>query len=100
MAIIEETPITLAEVSALAGESERGLAIKKFIKNFTKMSAEEAKKMKEDLTSLKIMKLKRTHIVKIVDFMPSDATDLNKIISDVSLEQEEINKILDVVKKY
>ncbi len=30
--------------------------------------------------------------------MPGDATELNKIVSDASFEQEEINKILDVVK--
>ncbi len=46
------------------------------------------------------MKLKEEHIVKIVDFMPGDASDLNKVMVDVSLDQEEVNKILDVVKKY
>ncbi len=100
MTIKEETPITLAEVTALVGDSEKGEAVKKFIKQFTKMPVEKAKEMKEELKALDLIRLKDTHIVKIVDFMPADASELNKVIIEVSLDQEEINKILDVVKKY
>jgi len=45
-----------------------------------------------------MMKMKREHLVKIVDVLPQDATDLNKIFSDVSLTEEETNKILEIVK--
>ena len=100
MAIKEEKPITMAEVSALAGDSEKGVVIKKFIKQFTKMSAEKAGEMKEELNALDLIKLKDAYIVKIIDFMPSDASELNKVLIEVSLDQEEITKILDVVKKY
>lgn len=100
MTIKEEVPITMAEVVALAGDSEKGGAIKKFIKNFNKMPVEEALEMKKELKALNLIKLKDAHIVKIVDFMPIDASELNKVVVDVSLEEEEVNKILDVVKKY
>jgi DNA-directed RNA polymerase subunit F len=100
MAIKEETPITMAEVAALAGDSERGKAIKDFIKKFNKMSADKAKEMKQELKDLDLIRLKDSHIVKIVDFMPQDATDLNKILSEVAFDQEEVTKILNVVKKY
>jgi len=100
MVIKEETPITLAEVAALAGDSDKGKAIKKFIKSFNKMPVEKAKEMQEELRALDLVKLKDAHIVKIVDFMPSSTSELNKIIIDVSLDQEEITKILDVVEKY
>ena len=100
MAIKEEKPITMAEVSELAGDSEKGLAIKRFIKDFTKMTAKKAKEMREELSNLKILKLKEGYIVKIVDFIPKDATELNKILIEVSLDQEEITKILDVTAKY
>ena len=88
----------MAEVSALAGDSEKGEAIKKFIKGFNKMPVEKALELKENLKALDLIKLKESHIVKIVDFMPSDAAELNKVIGDVSLDQEEVTKILDVVK--
>jgi len=100
MVIKEETPITMAEVVALAGDSDRGKTIKKFIKNFNKMSVEKAKEMKEELKALDLIKLKDAHIVKIVDFMPTDASELNKVVIDISLDQEEVTKIFDVVKKY
>lgn len=98
--ILEEEPITMAEVSELVGDSEKAQEVKEFIGKFTKMKAEDAKKMKEELKSLNLLKLKNTHIVKIVDLLPKDSTDLNKIMDDVSLDQEEVTKILDVVKKY
>ncbi len=98
MAIIEEKPITMAEVVSLAGDSEKSLAIKSFIKNFNIVDVERAKKMKEALKELDLIKLKDTHIVKIVDFVPKSATELNKIISDASLDAEETEKILNVVK--
>ncbi|MCK5321000.1 hypothetical protein KAJ38_00295 [Candidatus Pacearchaeota archaeon] len=100
MTIKEETPITMAEVVALAGDSEKGTAIKKFIKNFNKMSVEKAREMKKELEDLNLIKLKEVHIVKIIDFMPTDASELNKIIVDVSLDEEEVNKIIEVSKKY
>jgi len=47
-----------------------------------------------------MIKLKADHIVKVIDFLPEDASDVNKIFSDVSLDENETNKILDIVKKY
>jgi DNA-directed RNA polymerase subunit F len=100
MVIVEEKPISMAEVVSLVGESEKGEAIKKFIKGFNKMPIEKANEMKSELANLDLIKLKEAHIVKIVDFMPKDASELNKAISEVSLDQEEITKILDAVKKF
>ncbi|MBT3577866.1 hypothetical protein HN499_03610 [archaeon] len=100
MVITEETPITMAEVAALAGDSDREKEIKVFIKKVVKMDAKKAKEMSDELKALDLIKLKDAYIVKIVDFMPEDASELNKVVSEVSLDQEEINKILDVVKKY
>ena len=100
MVVKEEKPITMAEVAALAGEGERADEIKRFVANFTEMSADRAKEMKEELRALDLIKLKEIHLVKIVDFVPTDASELNKILVDVSLDQEEVNKILDVTKKY
>jgi DNA-directed RNA polymerase subunit F len=100
MVVKEETPITMAEVVALAGDSEKAESIKKFIKNFNTMDIEKAKEMKEELKALDLIKLKEEHIVKIVDFMPVDASELNKVIIEVSLDSDEVNKILEVTKKF
>jgi len=100
MAVKEERPITMAEVVSLAGDSEKAEEIKKFIKNFNKMDVKKAIEMKEELKALDLIKLKDTHIVKIVDFVPKNASELNKVIIEVSLDSDEVAKILDVTGKY
>ncbi len=98
--IKDQTPLTYGEVVSLIGDGEKAKKIKDFIKEFYKIKPSEAKAMKEELIALKIIKLKDEHIVNIVNFLPQDASDVLKILSDTSPDQEEINKILDVVKKY
>jgi DNA-directed RNA polymerase subunit F len=56
--------------------------------------------MKKELEELGILKLKEIHIIKIIDFKPTEISELNKIISDVNLDNDEVTKILDVIKKY
>ena len=92
-------PLTLAEVEELAN-GEKQQELRNFIKKFTKINSEKAKKMREELLKLNLLKLKEEHITKIVDFMPEDVVDLLKIMPDISLDQNEINKILEIVKKY
>jgi DNA-directed RNA polymerase subunit F len=99
MVIKEEKPLTMAEVSGLVGDNERGTEIKQFIKQFTTMKPEKAKELRKKLEELEILKLKEEHIVKIIDTMPGDTTELNKIISDTTLDTEETQKILDVITK-
>jgi DNA-directed RNA polymerase subunit F len=100
MVIKEERPITLAEVYDSVGDNEKAEGVKKFLKTFIKIDGSKVKELKEELTSLDLIKLKDSHIVKIIDFMPEDTSELNKILVEVSLDEEEINKVLDVVKKY
>jgi len=100
MAVQEENPITMAEVVSLVGDSEKSESIKKFIKSFNKMPVEKAIEMKEELKSLDLIKLKAEHIVKIVDFVPTSASELNKVIIEASFDQDEVNKILDITKKF
>ncbi len=98
--IKNQTALTLLEVADLAGDTEKERKMKDFIKLFVKGDVKKAKEMKEELAGLNILKLKEEGIVKIVDFKPTDAADLTKIVPDVSFDQDEVNKILEVVKKY
>jgi DNA-directed RNA polymerase subunit F len=100
MVIKEESPISMPEVFNSVGATEKGKQIKDFIKGFNSMKITDAKNLAEELGALKIMKLKDSSIVKIVDFLPSDASELNKVLSEISFDSEEVSKILDVVKKY
>lgn len=100
--IKEITPLNMQEVKKTLGsveESERKKLLESFIKKFSKIDAKKAGKMKQELEALEFLKMKAEQIVKIIDLLPEDASDLNKIFTDVSLSEDETNKILEVIKK-
>jgi DNA-directed RNA polymerase subunit F len=88
---------TLEVVEGLT-ENDRTKDIKGFIKKFAKITPAKAKKLKEDLEKLDIIKLRNGDIVKIIDIYPESAVELNKIFTEVSLDADETNKILDAIK--
>lgn len=97
------TPITMTEIESLVGESESGDNIKKFLYKFKNKKDMDIKKifeMKKELSDLDFIKLKDGDIVKIVDFMPEDGSDIAKIVHGTSFDKDEVNKILEIVKKY
>ena len=94
-------PLSMAEVIEYikkGGESESEIV--GFIKKFNNIKAKEAKELKQEIEALGIMKVKPEYIIKIIDLLPENAEELNKIFSDVSLDEDETKKILDTIKKY
>ena len=99
--IIDSKPLSMAEASEYVKEpKEDGTNVNAFIKKFTKLNAKEAKEFKEKLEKLYYMKMRSTHIVKIIDSMPSTSEDLNKIFTEIGLDEDETKKILEIVKEY
>jgi len=98
--IIKQKPLTLAEVGEIIGKDEEKKQMLSYLKKFSKLSKDKADSMAKDLRCLDNLKVKEEHIAKIVDLLPKDAEDLNKIFTDVSLSEEESNAILEIVKKY
>jgi len=99
--ILNKTPITLAEVKSIIGKEEEGQEeLRDYLKKFTKLAKDKADKLIEEVNGLKNAKLKEIDVIKIADFLPRDAESLNKVVSESAFSEEEINAILDVVKKY
>jgi len=98
--IKESRPVSMTEVVKLVGDSEKAEEIKRFVKNFDVLKTEKAEELAKEIGALDLIKLKDLHIVKIVDFVPTDAEELNKVLVDVSLDADEVNKILEVTKKF
>lgn len=99
--ILDRIPLNMNEVEEILKdipESEKKTEAEEYLKKFIKAKPNQAKKLKEELEALDILKIKREHIVKIIDLLPEDASDLNKIFVDISLTEDETNKILDVIK--
>ena len=99
--ILDREPLNLNDVKDLlkdVADSEKKEEMEIYLKKFLKTKPEQAKKIKQELEALDLMKLKREHVVKIIDLLPKDVTDLNKVFTDVSLTEDETNKILEIVK--
>lgn len=99
--IKERMPLTMNESRELLEglkETDRNKDIKAFIKKFAKLDDKEAQKLKQELESLEIIKLRQADIIKIIDIVPENATELNKIFTETSLDADETTKILDTIK--
>ena len=98
--IRKSDPMSMAESLKYIPEGEENAETIAFIKKFVKISPEDAEKMKEKIVSLELMKVRDIHVPKIIDLMPASSEELNKIFSDVSLDDEETKKILDIVSEF
>jgi len=107
MKILENKPITMAEAKEiLIGEEkskeltyEQKLAVE-HLKKFTKLSPEDAKKATEELSS--VLRMSQDTLVQILNILPKNVDELRMIFARerFSLKDEEITKILEILKKY
>ncbi|MCC6028006.1 MAG: RNA polymerase Rpb4 family protein [Archaeoglobus sp.] len=95
--IMERIAKERQEKAELLFETRRAL---RHLRNFSKMSAEKAKKLVEELK--KLPQVGRDDLaVKIADLMPRVADEVRIIYSkERNLTNEEIEQILEVVNKY
>jgi len=101
MTIKNSEPLSMAEVVNYLKESEESKSeIIGFIQKFSKLKVKEAKELKQELEGLNMIKIKSDYIIKMIDLLPETAEELNKIFVDVNLDEDEIKKILDTIKKY
>lgn len=94
-------PLSMAEVIEYIKKGGEGeTEVIGFIKKFNKLKAKEARELKQEIESLGIMKIKAEYVIKIIDILPESIEELNKIFVDVSLDEDETQKIFDTIKKY
>jgi len=94
-------PLSMVEVVEYIKKGEESeIEVIGFIKKFNKLKFKEAKELKQEIERLNSMKIRNEHIVKMIDLLPENAEELNKIFVDVSLDEDETKKILDAIKKF
>ena len=98
--ILSKTPVTMAEANEIIKKLEDKQPLQDYMKNFTKLTKDKAEKLRKEITDLNNMKIKEEQIIKIVDFLPTEKEELNKIVMDVTLSEEESNAILEITKRY
>lgn len=94
--IEHKQPLSMAESLEYIKDKE----ISKFIKGFVNPKPEKAKELRKKIEDLKLIKLNERHISKIIDFLPEDKEDLNKIITDLNFDENETNNILSTIKNH
>lgn len=98
--IIEQEPLSMAEaLEYIKHDKDNESEVVGFINKFNKLKPQKAKELRKKIEGLDLIKLKSEHVVKIIDLMPENQADLNKII-EMGLEEDESKKILDAIKNF
>ena len=98
--IISKEPLSMSEaLGYIKSEEAEETEIIGFIKKFIKLK-KGANELKKKLQELDLIKVKGEHIAKIIDLMPETAEELNKIFVDVSLNEDEVQKITNIIKEF
>jgi len=110
ISIKEEMPLSLAEVKDFLDSKKKDKKELNFrenksleyINSFSVLKKDKAESLKKELNELEMARLKEKQIVKIVDLLPKNVDDLKIILSgeDITLKAEDLNKIVETVKKY
>ena len=94
-------PLSMGEITEYIQKAEDDeTEIIGFIKKFTKLNSQEAKELRKKIEGLGLMKVRIEHLVKIIDLMPENSKDLNKIFVVFSLNEDETKKILETIKEF
>ena len=97
--IIERKPLSMVEAKEYINK-DSGTDILGFVKKFITLKPKNAKELKEKIINLDLLKVKSEHITKIIDIMPETTEDLNKIFSDMNLDEDETKKLLETIKEF
>ena len=107
MKVIETKPVSMAEAKDILSSREKKKELSyeqklalEHLNKFTKLTPEQAKKLLEELSG--VLRMSQETTVQILNFLPKNADELRMIFSreKFSLKEDEINKILEITKKY
>jgi DNA-directed RNA polymerase subunit F len=107
MKIIDTKPIGMPEAKKIMAshEKEKELSYEQklaleHLNKFTKISYEDSEKFMEELSQ--VLRMSPETTVKILDIMPQNPDELRMIFAreKFSLKEDEIQKILEITKKY
>lgn len=106
--VISKKPITMAELKEQLEKIKKNKELNyratktfEYLNQFLHLKNKEAEELKKEIEGLEIGRLKENHIAKIIDIMPETIEELKVIFSgDVTLKQDDLDKILRIVEKY
>ena len=99
--IINRKHLSMTESLEYVGDKKDSeVEVRKFIKKFVKMKPEKVREIRKKLEELDLIKMTSEYIVKIIDLMPENSESLNKIFTDISLNEDETKKILETIEEF
>ena len=108
--IVEETPLGLAEIKAELEEikkrdkelDSRASRMEDYLNQFNTLNNESYEKLVEELNKLEIPRLRKPHIIKIIDILPETVDDLKIILQGYTLTvtNKNLKKIVNVTSKF
>ena len=99
--IKENNSLSIVEALEYAdSKNESESKLKKFMGNFKKLDIKEAKNLREKIKGMELLKVRDSHISKIIDLVPENKEDLNKIFTEVGLDEDESKQILDAIEEF
>jgi DNA-directed RNA polymerase subunit F len=105
--ILSKKEIHPSEILELIEKKDKELTyreekIQEYIKKHIPLSYKQFLEAKKELEALEIPRIEEKHIIKILELMPKNGTEIRAITSQsgVVLVDEIITQILDILKKY
>ncbi|MBI3623829.1 hypothetical protein HY212_07160 [Candidatus Pacearchaeota archaeon] len=92
-------PLSMAEATEYIDKAS-GAEVLAFVKKFLDLKANDGKEIRKKIKSFDSIKIDEKNISKIIDIMPENEEELNKIFVGTSLDDDEAKKILDVIKEF
>ncbi len=96
--ILNKTPVSLSDVNEYKKKTKIEKPLSDYLRQFCKITKERADRIKNGIIALNNPKIGEGETVKIVDFLPKDQEELNKIFLENSLNVEEATAVLNIVK--
>jgi DNA-directed RNA polymerase subunit F len=107
MKVIETKPVGMPEAREIMSSREKGKELSyeqklamEHLNKFTKLSAADAKKFLDELSV--VLRMSEETKIQILNLLPKTPEELRMIFTreNFSLKDNEIKKILEIVKKY
>ncbi len=107
--ITEREPVSIPEVADFASKIGKVTDLldmqnkmRIHAKDFSKLSKTDAEKLAKELKELGIIRLAQEQLIQIVSILPKDIAELRTIFAGekTTIKPEDLQKILDVVKKF
>lgn len=107
--VISKEAVSQGEVLDLVNKKAKDVELtyreektQEYLMKFSNLKMKDLKKGVEELRALEIPRLEDDHLIKILDILPSNGTELRAIVSHSGtvLVDENVTKILDVLKNY